>query len=62
VRSQRSTVIQTVNQGESLRVQTEYVANHNHCHAITMEYFEVLRHFLVRHRLADVQECLLCRC
>jgi hypothetical protein len=59
VRSQRSTVVQTVNQGESMRVQTEYVANHTHCHAITMEYFEVLRHFLVRHRLADVQECLL---
>jgi hypothetical protein len=59
VRSQRSTVIQTVNQGESMRVQTEFVANHNHCHAITMEYFEVLRHFLVRHTLADVQECLL---
>jgi len=59
VRSQRATVVQTVNQGESMRVQTEVVANHNHCHAITMEYFEVLRHFLVRHRLVDVQECLL---
>lgn len=59
VRGQRSTVIQTVRQGESMRVQSEVVANHNHCHAITIEYFEVLRHFLVRHRLADVQECLL---
>ncbi|MFB3788901.1 MAG: hypothetical protein ACE15F_21280 [bacterium] len=59
VRSQRSTVIQTVRQGETMRVQTEVVANHNHCHAITIEYFEVLRHFLVRHQLADVQECLL---
>lgn len=59
VRSQRSTVIQTVRQGESVRVQAEVVANHNHCHAITIEYFEVLRHFLVRQRLADVQECLL---
>jgi len=59
VRAQRSTVIQTVRQGETMRVQTEVVANHNHCHAITIQYFEVLRHFLVRHRLADVQECLL---
>ncbi|WP_420545292.1 hypothetical protein [Nitrosopumilus sp.] len=59
VRNQRSTVIQTVRQGESFRVETEVVANHNHCHAITMEYFEVLRHFLVKQRLADVQECLL---
>jgi hypothetical protein len=59
VRNQRSTVIQTVRQGETMRVQTEVVANHNHCHAITIEYFEVLRHFLVRQHLADVQECLL---
>lgn len=59
VRSQRSTVVQTVRQGETMRVQTEVVANHNHCHAITIQYFEVLRHFLVRQRLADVQECLL---
>jgi hypothetical protein len=59
VRNQRSTVIQTVRQGETMRVETEVVANHNHCHAITIEYFEVLRHFLVRQQLADVQECLL---
>lgn len=59
VRSQRSTVIQTAQQGENVQVQTEVVANHNHCHAITIQYFEVLRHFLVRHHLADVQECLL---
>lgn len=59
VRNQRSTVIQTVHQGETMRVETEVVANHNHCHAITIQYFEVLRHFLVRHRLVDVQECLL---
>ena len=58
VRNQRSTVIQTVRQGERVTAQTEVVANHNHCHAITMQYFEVLRHFLVRQRLVDVQECL----
>ncbi|KUI41651.1 hypothetical protein AU197_25770 [Mycobacterium sp. IS-1590] len=57
-RSQRSTIVQTVRQGETMRVQTEVVANHNHCHAVTMEYFEVLRHFQVSHELADVQECL----
>lgn len=58
VRSQRSTVVQTVRQGESMRVQTEVVTNHNHCHAITMQYFEVLRHFAIEQQLADVQECL----
>lgn len=58
VRSQRSTVVQSVTQGETLRAQTEVIANYNHCHAITVEYFEVLRHFAVQHKLVDVQECL----
>ncbi|MBL0315813.1 MAG: hypothetical protein IPP69_08545 [Flavobacteriales bacterium] len=58
VRSQRSTVIQTVAQNEELGVETESVANYNHCHAITIQYFEVLRHFKVRHRLADARECV----
>jgi hypothetical protein len=58
MRAQRSTVIQTVSQGERVAVTTESVANYNHCHAMTMEYFEVLRHLIVRQRLVDVQECL----
>lgn len=58
VRSQRSTVVQSVTQGETLRAQTEVIANYNHCHAITVEYFEVLKHFAVQHKLVDVQECL----
>jgi hypothetical protein len=58
VRSQRSTVIQTVSQGERVQATAESVANYNHCHAITIQYFEVLRHFQIRTRLADVQECL----
>ncbi len=58
LRSQRSTVVQSVAQGETLRAQTEVIANYNHCHAITVEYFEVLRHFAVEHKLVEVQECL----
>jgi len=58
VRSQRSTVVQSVAQGETLRAQTEVLANYNHCHAITVEYFEVLRHFAVDHKIVEVQECL----
>jgi hypothetical protein len=58
VRGQRSTVVQTVAEGESVQVVTEVVANHNHCHAITVEYFEVLRHLQVYQELVDVQECL----
>ena len=58
MRAQRSTVIQTVTQGERVAVTTESVANYNHCHAMTMEYFEILRHLIVRQRIVDVQECL----
>src|SRR4029078_1532818 len=58
VRSQRATVIQTVSQGEQVSATSESVANYNHCHAVTIQYFEVLRHFEIHTRLDDVQECL----
>ncbi|MFE2282907.1 helix-hairpin-helix domain-containing protein [Streptomyces sp. NPDC059443] len=59
VRTQRTSVVHTVAQGERVVATTESVANYNHCHALTIQYFEVLRHLLVRERLVDVQECLL---
>src|SRR5437868_2465859 len=58
VRALRSSVVHTVAQGETLRATTEVIANHNHCHAMTVQYFEVLRHLKLVHELADVQECL----
>lgn len=58
VRSQRSTVVTTATQGERFSAETESVANFNHCHSITIQYFEVLRHLKIRQRLAGVQECL----
>jgi hypothetical protein len=58
LRSQRSTVVQTVSQGERFEVNSEIVANYNHCHAITMQYFEVVRQLVIRHKLTQVQECL----
>ena len=58
LRSQRSTVIQTVGQNESVNVQTEVIKNNNHCHAMTVEYFEVLKHYAIEQELVDVQECL----
>jgi hypothetical protein len=58
VRSQRSTVIQTVSQGERFSSSSEVIANYNHCHAMTIEYFEVLRHFEIVTKLVEVQECL----
>jgi hypothetical protein len=58
VRNQRSTVVETVGQRERVTATTEAIANHNRCHAMTVQYFEVLRHFAVQERLAGVQECL----
>lgn len=58
LRSQRSTVITTISQSETTTVTTESIANYNHCHAITIQYFEVLRHLAVYNELVDVQECL----
>ncbi|REL25906.1 hypothetical protein DXX93_04555 [Thalassotalea euphylliae] len=58
LRSQRNTVVQTVGQQEDVRAQTEVVKNNNHCHAMTVEYFEVLKHYAVEQNLVDVQECL----
>ncbi len=58
LRSERSSVVQSVSQGETLRAETESVGNYNRCHALTIEYFEVLRHFQVTHELADARECV----
>ena len=57
-RSQRITTVQQVNQSEHSRAVTETVANRNACHAITIQYFEVLRHFKIEYQLAAVRECL----
>lgn len=58
LRAQRITIVQQVNQTESARAVTETVANRNACHAITVQYFEVLRHFRVDYELSAVRECL----
>ncbi|MEQ9502855.1 MAG: hypothetical protein RIT81_38650 [Deltaproteobacteria bacterium] len=58
LRRQRATVVQTVGQDEEVVATTEVIANHNHCHAMTVQYFEVLRHFVVRQELESVEECL----
>lgn len=58
LRGQRNTVIQAVGQNESVSVQTEVIKNNNHCHSMTVEYFEVLKHYAVEQELVDAQECL----
>lgn len=53
-----ASVVTTVQEGQRYGVTSEVVANHNHCHALTVMYFEVLRHFAVYQQLASVEECV----
>ncbi len=57
-RQLNASVVTTVREGQQYAVATEAVANHNHCHALTMMYFEVLRHYAVFQELSAVEECV----
>ncbi|MCX7068258.1 MAG: hypothetical protein NTW85_11270 [Methylococcales bacterium] len=57
-RQQNASVVTTVQEGQHYSAETEVVANHNHCHPLTMMYFEVLRHYAVFQELASVEECV----
>ena len=58
-RSLNSTVVVQASQAEQNVLQTRRVANHNHCHALTIEYYEVLRHFMIRTEFSGRQKALL---
>lgn len=57
-RQQNASVVTTVQEGQHYSAETEVVANHNHCHAVTMAYFEVLRHYAIFQELTDAEECV----
>ncbi len=57
-RELNASVIHAVTEGQQFSTTTEVVANHNHCHSLTMLYFEVLRHYAVYQELAEVSECM----
>ncbi|MGX9571609.1 hypothetical protein [Mesorhizobium sp. f-mel] len=59
LRELRSTVVVQTEQAESSSAQTRTVANYNHSHALTILYYEVLRHYRVVTRLARNQPALL---
>ncbi|WP_043688085.1 carboxypeptidase-like regulatory domain-containing protein [Streptomyces xylophagus] len=51
VRSLNSTVIVHGSQAERHQLETRTITNHNHCHALTVQYYEVLRRLSLRTRL-----------
>jgi hypothetical protein len=57
-RQLNASVVTTVQENQRYAVTTDVVANHNHCHSLTMMYFEVLRHFAIFQELTDVEECV----
>jgi hypothetical protein len=59
VRSTRAFAIAEVTQEEEARVSTRVVRNHNHCHTLTFQYYEVLDHWLVRTRPRRLRPALL---
>jgi hypothetical protein len=59
IRELESTVVMQVDQGETSNVQTRTVANYNHGHALTILYYEVLRHFRLVTRVANERNALI---
>lgn len=60
-RQLRSTVVTQATQAEREQFETRTVTNHNHCHALTVLYYEVVRHYLVSTRFVGEQEVLFVR-
>ncbi len=54
-----STVVVQASQAEREVIETRTVANHNHCHALTVLYYEVLRHWRTTTRVAHKQDVVL---
>lgn len=61
VRDLRSTVVVQAAQSEREALQTRIVRNHNHSHALTVLYYEVVRHYLVRALRRRVQPVVFVR-
>ena len=59
VRSLHSTVIVEAKQQESNVLQTRTVTNHNHCHALTVQYYEVLRNFEITTEFIHTRQVVL---
>ncbi len=57
-RELNASVVTTVTEGQDYGVTSEVVANHNHCHSLTLMYFEVLRHYAIFQELSHVEECV----
>jgi hypothetical protein len=58
VRSRRATAVREVSQNEHEEVSTRIVANYNHMHALTVQYYEVVQIYRVTVRLKQFVRAL----
>ncbi|MGQ0766284.1 MAG: hypothetical protein ACT4OZ_11520 [Gemmatimonadota bacterium] len=58
VRNRRASAVREVTQQEHEQVSTRIVANYNHMHALTVQYYEVVQLYRVRARLHRADRCL----
>ena len=59
MRELQSTIVVQSTQAEKEAVETRTVVNYNHSHALTILYYEVLRHFRIVASLAEVRPVIL---
>ena len=57
-RNRRATVVKEVSQSEHEQVSTRVVANYNHMHALSVQYYEVVQIYRVTVALAASTKCL----
>jgi hypothetical protein len=58
VRNRRASAVREVSQTEHEDVSTRIVANYNHMHALTVQYFEVVQLYRTRTQLHRSERCL----
>lgn len=58
VRNRRATAIREVSQSEHQQVSTRIVANYNHMHALTVQYYEVVQVYRTEVKLERADRCL----
>ncbi|QLZ69739.1 hypothetical protein FOLKNPGA_02537 [Legionella sp. PC1000] len=58
VRDRRASIVKEVSEEEHQTVSTRIIANYNHMHALTIQYFEVIEIYRVNVQLQQVERCL----
>jgi len=59
LRNTRAFAIVEATEEEESVVRTRVLRNHNHCHTVTFQYYEVLRHFLISTKVAKIRPAVL---